>query len=88
MDSKYYSLVEIIAFAAFALGFCVYQIWTVRRKPGDDAPKSREPSNAKNQDAPNEYLASHRSRQPVVKFCKCEANSFALKPPENVGTAR
>ena len=39
MDSKYYSLVEIIAFAVLALGFCVYQIWTVRRKPGDKRDK-------------------------------------------------
>ena len=35
MDSKYYSLVEIIAFAVLALGFCIYQIWTVRKKPRD-----------------------------------------------------
>ena len=40
MDSKYYSLVEIIAFAVIVLGFCVYQIWTVRRKPGDGRDKS------------------------------------------------
>ena len=44
MDSKYYSLVEIIAFAVLALGFCIYQIWTVRRKPGDgrDKPDAKE----------------------------------------------
>ena len=39
MDSKYYSLVEIIAFAVIVLGFCVYQIWTVRHKPGDGRDK-------------------------------------------------
>ena len=42
MDSKYYSLVEIIAFAVLALGFCVYQIWTVRRKPGDGRDKAED----------------------------------------------
>jgi hypothetical protein len=36
MDSKYYALVELTAFTAIAVGFCVYQIWSVRRKPGDD----------------------------------------------------
>jgi hypothetical protein len=50
MDSKYYSLVEIIAFAVLALGFCIYQIWTVRRKPGDEAPSSREQSHPPNED--------------------------------------
>lgn len=45
MDPKYYSLVEIVAFAAFAGGFCVYQIWSVRRNseeappPTDDVTK-------------------------------------------------
>jgi hypothetical protein len=43
MDSKYYSLVEIIAFAALALGFCAYQIWTVRRKPGEGKGNSARP---------------------------------------------
>ncbi len=43
MDSKYYSLVEIIAFAAIVLGFCAYQIWTVRRKPGDGRDKPEDP---------------------------------------------
>lgn len=47
MDSKYYSLVEIIAFAALALGFCIYQIWTVRRKHDDDE-ASRVPPPEKN----------------------------------------
>ncbi len=44
MDSKYYSLIEIIAFAVLALGFCIYQIWTVRRKPGEgrDKPKGEQ----------------------------------------------
>lgn len=35
MDPKYYSLVEIVVFAVFGLGFCAYQIWSVRRKSGD-----------------------------------------------------
>lgn len=52
MDSKYYSLVEIIAFAALALGFCIYQIWTVRRKPGDETPKENDPSKSQSEDAP------------------------------------
>ncbi len=42
MDSKYYSLVEIIVFAMFALGFCLYQIWTVRKKPHDTVAKPSE----------------------------------------------
>jgi len=48
MDPKYYSLVEIVAFAVFAGGVCVYQIWSVRRKsdeappPTDDATKPPE----------------------------------------------
>ena len=42
MDTKYYALVEIIAFAALALGFCAYQIWTVRRKPDDQKPRQTE----------------------------------------------
>jgi hypothetical protein len=36
MDSKYYALVELTAFTAIAVGFCVYQIWSVRRKPDDE----------------------------------------------------
>ena len=43
MDSKYYSLVEIIAFGVIVLGFCAYQIWTVRRKPGDGRDKPETP---------------------------------------------
>lgn len=50
MDSKYYSLVEIIAFAVLALGFCLYQIWTVRRKPGDETAKPSEQSSPPNED--------------------------------------
>ena len=46
MDTKYYSLIEVVAFAVIALGFCIYQIWSVRRKsddaetPPNDAAKS------------------------------------------------
>ena len=36
MDPKYYSLVELIAFTAIAVGVCVYQIWSVRRKKDDE----------------------------------------------------
>jgi hypothetical protein len=43
MDSKYYALVELIAFTAIAVGFCVYQIWSVRRKPGDEDTKPAQP---------------------------------------------
>ena len=43
MDPKYYALVEIVAFAVFAGGFCVYQIWSVRRKSDDDV-KPPEPA--------------------------------------------
>lgn len=39
MDPKYYSLVEIVVFAVAALGFCIYQIWSVRRK--SDEPEAR-----------------------------------------------
>jgi len=39
MDPKYYSLVEVVTFAVFGLGFCAYQIWSVRRKP--DEPETR-----------------------------------------------
>ena len=52
MDSKYYSLVEIVAFAALALGFCLYQIWTVRRKPSDKKAEASEQSSPTNQDVP------------------------------------
>jgi hypothetical protein len=43
MDSKYYALVELTAFTAIAVGFCVYQIWSVRRKPGDEDTKPAQP---------------------------------------------
>lgn len=46
MDSKYYALVEIIAFAALALGFCGYQIWTVRRKSDDPKQMTDDASDA------------------------------------------
>ena len=52
MDPKYYSLVEIIAFAVIVLGFCGYQIWTVRRKPGDERSKPDEHAESSHHDAP------------------------------------
>ena len=35
MDPKYFGLGEIVLFAVAAFGFCIYQIWSVRRKPDE-----------------------------------------------------
>ena len=51
MDTKYYALVEIIAFAVVVLGFCGYQIWTVRKKPDEVAPKPSASEGAKSDNA-------------------------------------
>lgn len=49
MDPKYYSLVEIVVFAVFGFGFCIYQIWSVRRKSDD--PTTRQDDTAKPPDS-------------------------------------
>ena len=49
MDPKYYSLVEIVVFAVAALGLCIYQIWSVRRK--SDEPEAPPDDTAKPSDS-------------------------------------
>ena len=49
MDPKYYGLVEIVVFAVAVFGYCIYQIWSVRRK--SDEPEARPSNSAKPSDS-------------------------------------